>query len=184
MVDAVILAGGEARRMHGCDKGLLLLNEQPLVQHVITRIAPQVDAVWISANRHVDVYQRFGYPVIRDATDDYLGPLAGVLAGLQHAQGEWVLTVPCDTPSLPENLVAQMLAASAGKDVVVAAAERVHATVMLCRRNLVNNLAEFLARGERKVQVWQAQQNSAIAQFDDESAFANLNTPEQLLPKQ
>ncbi|MFA5171790.1 MAG: molybdenum cofactor guanylyltransferase MobA [Sulfuriferula sp.] len=183
MVEAIILAGGAARRMGGHDKGLLLLDGQPLVQHVITRIAPQIDTLWISANRHIAEYQRFGYPVVQDATGDYWGPLAGVLAGLRVAQSEWVLTVPCDTPCLPADLVAQMMAASAGKDLVVAKAARVHAIVMLCRRSLADNLAEFLARGERKVQVWQAQQNHTMAQFGDEAAFANLNTPEQLLTK-
>jgi molybdopterin-guanine dinucleotide biosynthesis protein A len=180
MVDAIILAGGESRRMGGNDKGLLLLDGQPLIQHVIARIAPQVGVLWISANRHIEVYQRFGYGVVQDATDSYLGPLAGVLAGLQMTTTEWVLTVPCDTPRLPVDLVAQMMAVSAGKDIVVANAARVHATVMLCRRELIHNLAAFLARGERKVQVWQAQLNCAMAQFDDESSFENLNTPEQL----
>jgi molybdopterin-guanine dinucleotide biosynthesis protein A len=183
MVDAVILAGGESRRMGGNDKGLLLLDGRPLVQHVIARIAPQVGALRISANRHVNEYQRFGYPVVQDATDEYLGPLAGVLAGLQVAEAEWVLTVPCDTPYLPMDLLEKMMVLSTGKDIVIASAARVHATVMLCRRSLANNLAEFLARGERKVQLWQAQLNCAVAQFDDEAVFANLNTPEQLLAK-
>jgi molybdopterin-guanine dinucleotide biosynthesis protein A len=183
MVDAIILAGGESRRMGGNDKGLLLLDGQPLVQHVLARIVPQVDGLWISANRHVAEYQRFGYPVVQDTTDGYLGPLAGVLAGLRVAEAEWVLMVPCDTPYLPMDMLEKLMASRAGKDIVVASAARVHATVMLCRRGLVNNLAEFLARGERKVQLWQAQLNCAVAQFDDEAVFANLNTPEQLLAK-
>lgn len=179
-VDCVILAGGEARRMGGQDKGLLLFNGVPLVQHVLNRVTPQVAQVWISANRNVSTYQQFGYPVITDATTDFLGPLAGVLAGLRVATSEWVLTVPCDTPLLPTDLVARMMAVSAEADVVVAAAARTHATVMLCRRYLAENLADFLAQGERKVQVWQAQQRMVVATFADEAAFANLNTPAQL----
>ena len=179
-VDCIILAGGEARRMAGQDKGLLLFNGIPLVQHVLTRIAPQVGQVWISANRNIPHYQQFGHPVITDATSDFLGPLAGVLAGLRAAASEWVLTVPCDTPLLPTDLVARMMAVSVGADVIVAAAARTHATVMLCRRNLVENLADFLVSGERKVQVWQAQQRLTIVHFSDDAAFANINTPAQL----
>ncbi len=166
--------------MGGQDKGLLLFNGMPLVQHVLNRIAPQVGQVWISANRNISTYQQFGCPVISDATADFLGPLAGVLAGLQMATSEWVLIVPCDTPRLPMDLVARMMATSTDADVVVAAAARTHATVMLCRRDLAENLADLLARGERKVQLWQAQQRLAVATFADEAAFANLNTPAQL----
>ncbi|NOT17492.1 MAG: molybdenum cofactor guanylyltransferase [Sulfuriferula sp.] len=181
MVDAVILAGGEARRMGGHDKGLLCCAGVPLVQCVISRIAPQVDNVWISANRHVDDYARFGYAVIQDASADYLGPLAGVLAGLRVAQSEWVLIVPCDTPYLPMDLVAKMMAsADDNVDVVVAEAERLHATVMLCRRDLAAGLRVFLAAGGRKVRAWQAQQRCVVVSFENEAAFQNMNTPAEL----
>lgn len=180
MISGIILAGGESRRMGGEDKGLLLLDGQPLVQHVIKRIAPQVDELLINANRHLETYAAFGYPVIRDDGIGFLGPLAGMLAGLQAAQHEWVLTVPCDTPYLPNDLVSRLYGAAEQVDLVVASASRTHATVMLCRRSLAADLATALAQGERKVQNWQACQRRAIVEFADELAFANINTPQQL----
>lgn len=167
--------------MGGHDKGLLIFDGQPLVRHVIRRIAPQVDELIINANRNTAAYAAFGYPLVRDDSTDFLGPLAGMLAGLKAARHEWVLTVPCDTPFLPTDLVQRMSAAATAEvDIVVASAARIHATVMLCRRSLAPNLADAIAQGERKVQHWQAMQRLATAEFADESAFANLNTPQQL----
>lgn len=180
MISGVILAGGESRRMGGRDKGLLPFAGEPLIQHVIRRIAPQVDELLISANRNLATYAAYGYPVIKDDGIGFLGPLAGMLAGLRAAQGEWVLTVPCDTPYLPTDLVKRLQQASNGADIVVASAGRIHATTMLCRRKLADDLANALAQGERKVQNWQARQRRAVVEFGDEAAFANLNTPQQL----
>ncbi|MHB1676271.1 MAG: molybdenum cofactor guanylyltransferase MobA [Sulfuriferula sp.] len=180
MISGVILAGGISRRMGGQDKGLACFAGLPLIQHVISRIAPQVDDLHINTNQHWDDYQRLGYPLIADDNADFQGPLAGVLAGLKMSKHEWVLTAPCDTPFLPENLVARLLAASDGMDVVVASTTRIHATVMLCQRSLAANLTTALAQGLRKVQDWQAGQRCRIVKFGDESAFVNINTPEQL----
>lgn len=180
MISGIILAGGESRRMGGDDKGLLEFAGQPLIAHVIARIAPQVDELLISANRHLADYAAFGHPVIQDKTPEFLGPLAGMLAGLQAAKHEWVLTVPCDTPFLPFDLVRRLYQATDDVDIVVASAARVHATVMLCRRTLLCDLANALTQGERRVQNWQGLQRRAIVAFDDESAFVNLNTPQQL----
>ncbi|MDR3391375.1 MAG: molybdenum cofactor guanylyltransferase MobA [Sulfuriferula sp.] len=180
MISGIILAGGESRRMGGQDKGLLPFAGTPLIQHVIQRIAPQVDELLISANRNLARYATYGYPVIEDDGNGFLGPLAGMLAGLKAAHGEWVLTVPCDTPFLPANLVERLQQAADDVDIVVASAGRIHATTMLCRRRLADNLANALADGERKVQNWQAGQRRAVVEFDDEAAFANLNTPQQL----
>lgn len=180
MVSGIILAGGESRRMGGHDKGLLELEGQPLVQHVIRRIAPQVDELIINANRHLSAYAAFGYSVVCDDSVGFLGPLAGMLAGLKSAQHEWVLTVPCDTPFLPTDLVSRLYQATDGVDMVVASAARIHATVMLCRRTLASDLANALMQGERKVQQWQATQRRTVVAFSDELAFANLNTPQQL----
>ena len=181
MISGIILAGGESRRMAGEDKGLLLFAGQPLIAHTIARIAPQVDELIINANRHSAEYCQFGYPLISDDTPGFLGPLAGMLAGLKASTHEWVLTVACDTPFLPRDLVKSLQVATHNADLVVASTTRRHPTVMLCRRSLATNLASALDQGERKVQNWQAKQRLAIVTFTDESAFANINTPEQLL---
>ena len=167
--------------MGGKDKGLQLFAGQPLIAHVIKRIAPQVDELMINTNRYCAEYSQFGYSLISDDTASFLGPLAGMLAGLKASTHDWVLTVPCDTPFIPCDLVKRLKAAAHSADVVVASTARIHATVMLCRRSLATHLANALAQGERKVQDWQASQRLAIVTFTDESAFANINTPQQLL---
>lgn len=138
--------------MGGRDKGLVLYRGKPLVDHVIERIAPQVDEVLISANRNLDEYGRRGCPVITDSLPDFQGPLAGVLAGLRAASHEWVLTVPCDMPHLPVDLAARLLAARADASVVVAEDElHAHPAVMLIHTSLADKLAVYLQSGKRSV---------------------------------
>jgi len=110
-ITAVILAGGRGTRMGGADKGLVNYQDKPgephkpMVAHVLERIQPQVDHVIINANRHLDQYQHFGVPVVTDANDQFDGPLAGMQAGMHHATTDWILSVPCDSPLLPLDLV-------------------------------------------------------------------------------
>ncbi len=164
----------------GQDKGLTPFAGLPLIQHVISRIAPQVDELHLSVHNHSDGYRQFGYPLVIDDSADFQGPLAGILAGMNASRHEWVFTAPCDTPFLPDNLVARLLASAADADLVVAGTERTHATTMLCRRSLAANLAAALTQGVRRVQDWQAEQRCVLVHFSDEAAFTNLNTPEQL----
>ncbi|MES2635961.1 MAG: molybdenum cofactor guanylyltransferase, partial [Pseudomonadota bacterium] len=103
-ISCIILSGGRATRMGGVDKGLLRLQNQPLIQHVIKRLSPQVDEIFINANREIVQYQAFGYPVLQDSHANFIGPLAGFSLGLQHAKHDYVLTVPCDSPFLPMDL--------------------------------------------------------------------------------
>ena len=107
-ISSIILAGGRATRMSGVDKGLIQLQNQPFIQHVINRIQPQVDEIFINANREIVQYEAFGYDVLQDENQDFAGPLAGILLGLKHAKHELVLSVPCDSPLLPLDLVARL----------------------------------------------------------------------------
>ncbi|MEW8394895.1 MAG: molybdenum cofactor guanylyltransferase MobA, partial [Candidatus Thiodiazotropha sp.] len=107
-VTAVILAGGRGRRMGGEDKGLIELNGEPLIQHVITSIAPQVGQILINANRNQARYQAFGYPVIADSLLNYQGPLAGFIAALEAITTEDMLTLPCDGPPVPADMVERL----------------------------------------------------------------------------
>lgn len=93
-ITAVILAGGRGMRMGGMDKGLVDYQGQPMIEHVLSRITPQVDQVMINANRNLDRYQQYGVPVITDETDQFDGPLAGMQAGMRHAKHDWILSVP------------------------------------------------------------------------------------------
>src|SRR3990172_9232766 len=110
-ITGVILAGGEGRRMGGVDKGLRELRGKPMIQWVLERFAPQVDAVLINANQNLDVYARFGHPVVTDEIGGYAGPLAGLQCALNTARHPLVATVPCDSPFLPSDLVARLPAA-------------------------------------------------------------------------
>lgn len=184
LFSAIILSGGRATRMNGADKGLVLLQDKPLVQHVISRLTAQVDDILINANREIVTYQAFGYPVLPDETDDFLGPLAGFLLGLKHAKHEYLLTVPCDSPLLPlylaERLYKGMTEAHA--DIAVASCDGdTHPVFCLMKKSVLPSLQAFLQNGGRKVSAWQKSQKYVEVDFSDSSdAFTNLNTFEDL----
>ncbi|MHB1290919.1 MAG: molybdenum cofactor guanylyltransferase MobA [Sulfuricella sp.] len=182
-ISAVILAGGRARRMGGADKGLALLKGRPLVAWVLERVAPQVDELFISANRNFDQYRLFGHPVLPDASPDFQGPLAGLLRAMTEAAHPLILSVPCDTPFLPDDLVERLSVAleESGADIAVpVCGGQVHRAVCLCRRSLLPGLENFLVQGGRRVGEWQSMLKSVEAPFDDERSFLNLNTADEL----
>jgi molybdopterin-guanine dinucleotide biosynthesis protein A len=187
-ITGLILAGGAGRRMGGADKGLLPYMGRPLVAHVIERLAPQVDRLMISANRNIEDYRAFGYPVLLDgpgyATGDYPGPLAGLAAGLAACPTPWLLACPCDCPALPPDLAARLLAAvtaGGGAALAVATVEgRIQPTFQLCRRESLPSLNAFLAAGNRRVGGWCREMAAIEVPFPDHGAFANINSPEDL----
>ena len=182
-ITAIILAGGRARRMGGVDKGLCHLAGQPMIHWTLGRIRPQVDTVLINVNRYYEDYATFGFPVITDDDDSRAGPLAGIAAGMKNSDNEWVLSVPCDCPFLPQNLATKLSAAVSAADgdgAVAVAGGREQPVFMLLRRSLGDNLRAFLAAGGRKIDAWYSSLNFAKVQFDDADAFANINTPEEL----
>ena len=183
-IAAIILAGGLGARMGGADKGLMLMQQRPLVQHVIERLKPQVDNIMINANRHLETYRQFGYAVLPDQHVNFLGPLAGFQAGLKYSRCEYLLTCPCDTPLLPENLV-QILLATLKKhhaEIAIAATHgNDHPVICLCKTSVLSSLEAYLDSGVRKVSDWQKKLIHAYADFTDQAdAFANINTPEEL----
>jgi molybdopterin-guanine dinucleotide biosynthesis protein A len=183
-VSALVLAGGQGSRMGGVDKGLQPFRGKPMVAHVIERLAPQVDEILINANRNAAEYERFGHRVIADEIQGFAGPLAGFERGLAHASHALVMTVPCDSPFLPRDLVARLHAAmtSQGADLAVAkTGEQAHPVFSLMRRDVHASLREFLSSGQRKIDKWYARLNVAEVAFDDEAdAFLNINTREEL----
>lgn len=114
-ITGLILAGGRGQRMGGRDKGLQPFQGEPLAAHVLRRLQPQVGRVLISANRHADAYAALGAPVIGDTLADFPGPLAGMLAGLQAIETDYLLTVPCDSPYLADDLAVRLADALAGQ---------------------------------------------------------------------
>jgi molybdenum cofactor guanylyltransferase len=183
-VTGLILAGGRGERMGGVDKGLQLFRGKPLVAHVVERLVPQVGALLISANRNSDAYAHFGWPVIGDITAGFAGPLAGIQAGLAAVQTPFLVTAPCDSPRLPLDLVERLIAtleAGTAMLAVPGAGARRHPAFMLCRRDARGSLDRYLAEGGRKVQDWCALVGAVEVAFDDQQdAFANINTLEQL----
>ncbi|WP_028117055.1 molybdenum cofactor guanylyltransferase MobA [Ferrimonas senticii] len=178
-----VLAGGQAQRMGGQDKGLIDVAGQPMVQHVLQRLdAEQLPTLLIS-NRNQDQYRQLGYPVYSDNIPGFAGPLAGVCRALEAATTDYVLVVPCDTPRLPTDLAERMFTHLQQQDaeVVIARDEQQdHPIVMLLQRNLLGSLQQFLDAGERKVIFWCQQHRMSYCLFDGQSAaFANINTPEQ-----
>ena len=183
-VSVIILAGGRATRMGGVDKGLILLQNKPLIQHVISRLQPQVDEILINANREIAQYETFGLKVLQDENQDFAGPLAGILLGLKHAKHELVLAVPCDSPLLPLDLVGRLyngMAESLMDIAVVSCDGNAHPVFCLMKKSVLPSLVDFLDAGERKVSAWQKSQQYCEVDFSDSAnAFTNLNTLEEL----
>ncbi|MGL5005912.1 MAG: molybdenum cofactor guanylyltransferase MobA [Plesiomonas sp.] len=182
-ITGVILAGGKARRMGGIDKGLIVVADKMLYQHVAQRLAPQVSQLLINANRHITEYRRSGYPVYADSLAGYPGPLAGMLTALQHAHTDWILCVPCDSPLLPPDLAARLLHAVGTADcAIVTDGEQVHPVFALLHRRLIPALQHFLQRDERKLMLFFALQHCVTVDFSDQAmAFCNVNTPDNCM---
>jgi molybdopterin-guanine dinucleotide biosynthesis protein A len=178
-VSGIVLAGGRGRRMGEVDKGWVELARRPLIQHVLDRFAPQVDDVVISANRSLERYHALGHTVVTDTLPDFAGPLAGLHAAIPHTRHELVVSVPCDCPRLPLDLVARLREALEAEQVDVAVARaggQVHPVFCLCRRSVWGGLDAFLAAGERKVEAWYMRLRFAEVGFDDQpEAFQNVN---------
>lgn len=181
-VTACVLAGGQGQRMGGQDKGLVSLNGRPLVEHVLSRIQPQVQQMIINANRSFEAYAQYGFPVFQDTRPDFAGPLAGVEVALMQSHSDFVLTVPCDVPFLPEDLLDRMLTTLNEQDleVVVAATPSehgrdLHPVIALYQRQVLPSLQAFLDSGKRKVRDWQCQLAYGECVFDNAKAFQNIN---------
>jgi len=183
-ITGVILAGGQARRMGGQDKGLLSLAGQPMIHWVLEALAPQVDHLLINANRHHHRYQRFGHPVIPDRLPDYPGPLAGMLAGMETAATGFIAIVPCDAPLLPRDLVARLAQTRDEQDADIVTAQcggRLQPTFALIRCTLATDLYEYLTSGQGKIDRWYRQHRLAVLDMEEQAeAFINVNTPEEL----
>ena len=170
--------------MGGVDKGLVLLDGRPMVAHVLARLVPQVGEVLVNANQNLDRYRALGHPVVQDEVGGFAGPLAGLHAGLTRATREFAVTVPCDSPFLPESLVRRLAEALEREGAQLAVAktfDQPHPVFALVRRDTLASLAAFLERGGRKIDAWYAGLKVVETHFDDEAdAFRNINTAAEL----
>ena len=199
-ITGIVLAGGRGSRMGGADKGLQNFRGMPMAMFTLMRLGPQVGEVMVNANRNLAAYESFGVPVWPDASADYAGPLAGFLVGLERCETAYLVTVPCDTPLFPTDLVARLAEAleREGADIAMAAAReedpgsesgassqlRPQPVFSLLRHELMESLVRFTTGGGRKIDAWTAQHKTAIVPFDrpgdDPSAFFNANTLAEL----
>jgi molybdopterin-guanine dinucleotide biosynthesis protein A len=186
-ITGLILCGGRGTRMGGVDKGLQNHRGMPLALHALLRLSPQVGHVIINANRNLAAYESMGVPVWPDPLADYPGPLAGWLAGLEHVETPYMVTVPCDTPNFPTDLVQRLAAALAAADADIAMAATVEdgqqqqqPVFCLLKTTLMESLVAYLNGGQRKIDTWTALHHCVSVTFEDTAAFFNANTPQDL----
>jgi molybdopterin-guanine dinucleotide biosynthesis protein A len=203
-ITAIILAGGRGSRMGGVDKGLQSFNGTPLALHTLLRLQMQsggqnggaLGQVMVNANRNLSVYESFGSPVWPDVIDGYAGPLAGFLTGLERCETPYLVTLPCDTPLFPLDLVARLAQAMSEQDAQIAMAvapetdEQGHTSLRpqpvfcLMAVDLLESLVAFTQAGGRKIDAWTAGHKLARVAFDlpgdDARAFFNANTLAEL----
>ena len=180
-VTGAILAGGRGKRMGGHDKGMVILNEKPMIDYVMNALRPQVSTVVINANRNHEFYRQYGCPVIADNLSGFQGPLAGMASCLVNCITPYVATVPCDSPLLPADLVARLYVALAQNHAEISVAHdgnRMQPVFCLLHRSLIDSLSCFLREGERKIDRWFARHKVATVDFSSQpDTFLNINTP-------
>jgi len=186
-ITGLILAGGRGRRMGAKDKGLQLFCGQPLFLHALKRLKPQVGNILINANQHIDQYQQTGLPVISDEPLSYAGPLAGFLTGLVHCKTPYLLAIPCDCPFFPKYLAEKLGEALIHDmtDIAIAITGqhspfKAQPVFCLMKKSVQVHLETFLASGQRKIDAWYTSLKTSEVHFQDEEAFFNINTPEEL----
>jgi molybdopterin-guanine dinucleotide biosynthesis protein A len=182
----IILAGGRGVRVGGEDKGLLVFNGEPIVKKVFKSLSQQVHMVVVSANRHVEEYQSFGAPVVKDRLPDYQGPLAGIEAALTVCMTPYALVVPCDAPFIRHDLAQKLYDKMEETNVNIVFAQSyteqgevaAEPTFALIRSCMLSHLRAYLDSGKRKVLGWYELTDHASVLIDDPLCFANANTPE------
>jgi molybdopterin-guanine dinucleotide biosynthesis protein A len=192
-ITGLVLAGGKGSRMGGVDKGLQPFRGMPMALNAMLRLQPQVGTLMLNANRNLEAYESFGAPVWPDALPDHPGPLAGFLTGLERCETPYLVTVPCDTPLFPLDLVARLaqalvaeeaeIAIAATRDVGQAgAAGEVQLQPVFClmSASLMESLLRFVQGGQRKIDRWTGSHRSVQVLFDDADGFANANTLDEL----
>ena len=195
-ITGLVLAGGRGSRMGGVDKGLQNFHGTPLALNALMRLQMQegnlVGHLMVNANRNLSAYEAFGAPVWPDTLDNFAGPLAGFLTGLERCETPWLLTVPCDSPRFPLDLARRLAQAFESPDTEIAMAAareddgqwRSQPVFCLMKVNLLESLADFTRGGGRKIDHWTGQHRTVVVPFDrpsdDPLAFANANTLDEL----
>jgi len=180
-ISIVILAGGQASRMGGQNKGLALLAGKPMLQHVLERL-PQAADIFISANADIERYEQFGYPVIADALAGQLGPMNGIYSALAAAKSEWLLTIPCDIPYIPLDYLSRMAnQSSQAKAYVASDGQRWHHGCCLLHSSLQTELLRHLDQQKLAMHRFLKMMHAQSVDFSDQAdGFMNINTTKEL----
>jgi molybdenum cofactor guanylyltransferase len=180
-VTGLVLAGGEGKRMSGEDKGLMDWIDQPIIQLILDKLNTTFDHIIINANRHIDIYQRFGFPVVKDEIGDFAGPLAGIHAGLKSIVTPYTFVVPCDLPNFNIEVALELIeqVTETNSELAVSSVHgRLEPAVLLLKTNMADSIEAFLRSGKRKTADWVTAQKYIEVDFSDaEHWFANINTP-------
>lgn len=190
-ITGLILAGGRGMRMGQVQKGLQLLGGRSMISHVLGQLQKQVGPIMINANQDITLYTELGHPVIQDAIEGYAGPLAGIHAGLLQCKTPYLVSAPCDSPFLPNDLVKKMslalidnhaqLAVVTALDTESEPAQlRAQPVFSLMESTLASHLQKFLESGGRKVSSWYASLRVVEVVFEDAECFRNINTQAEL----
>ena len=181
-ITAVILAGGQGRRMGGEDKGLIEFDGRAIIEILIEKLKQQNVEIIINANRNHDIYQSYGLPVVSDQLADFQGPLAGFATAINAVSTDYILTLPCDGPFLVDDFVDLFIDAQARQQSQISVAddgERLQPVYALIDVKLLDSLNRFLQSGDRKIDRWYAQHDYARVDFSTrKNMFGNINRPE------
>ena len=178
-----ILAGGKATRMDNQDKGLVKINDVPLIEKLLNEISPHTSNIVINANRSIKTYKEYGYPVIKDLLNGFQGPLAGIYSLLKNIDTEYLITLPCDCPNFSWEVIQKMIDEIKPIDKVCIAHNglRSQPVFMLVSKTKVESLYDFLNNGDRKIDIWYQSNEHKYIYFDKNvNYFDNINTVEQL----
>jgi molybdenum cofactor guanylyltransferase len=181
----VVLAGGLSRRMASpTPKALLDFKGRAMIAHALEALQPQVGAMVINANTEQSTFEAFGFPVVQDRVEGFVGPLAGLHAAMLSNPGyEWFVMCPCDSPFLPADLVSNFTATLDATAASLTSAEcegQTHPVFAMVHRKLLDSLSLYLNEGGRKIDRWYAQEGYHLTRFTDVQGFLNFNTPEEL----
>jgi molybdenum cofactor guanylyltransferase len=178
-----ILAGGKATRMNNKDKGLVLVNKKPLIEKILETVSENTSKIIINANRNLSTYKNYNYPVISDSLDNFQGPLSGIYSMLKSIDTYYLITLPCDCPNFSWYVIQKMIDHSNEENDVCVAHNGIRSqpVFMLVSKSKVQSLHNYLANGDRKIDIWYKQNNHKYIYFDNDTQyFDNINTTEQL----
>lgn len=181
-IAAIILAGGEGKRVGGANKGLLKIKGKTFVEHILSKFEGNLKQIIISANRDIETFQKLGFSVFPDQAEwKGSGPLAGLLSCWEHVSPsvDALLVVPCDTPFLPDDLIKRLylkLFENPANQIVYArTSECVHPSIFLSKPEINENLQDHLTQGNRSLKSWIFRHQAEEVFFDDNQSFANIN---------